>query len=381
MIGQVTLSFALLCGAGVLARTLHNLQTVDLGFRMDQVVLLTLAPESHGYSPENARRFFERLLEEARREPVIESAALSTFGVLSGDMCSWDVRVPGFSGSYSNFQFQFHYMTAGYFNTLRTPILQGRDFDQHDREGSAPTVIVSERFAKLFWPGQSPIGKLIQARGNREIVGVVKDSHYREVREDPPLTVYLPVWQIPADEVGIPAMTLFVRMRGNTSAASHLLRDITHRLDPGLPAYGIRSLETQRNYRVATERTMAIFAVVFAVLAMTIALVGLAGALAFGVSSRTREIGIRMVCGAGPLSIASIFIREATLLIALGLTIGLPLTWAALRALKAFVFRMPAQDPQVVASAILLFLAVGLAAVLFPLSRAARIDPSAVLRE
>ncbi len=377
VIGQVALSLALLSGAGVLARTLYNLRTVDLGFQLDRVLLLTLAPQSYGYSAQGSVRFFESLLEQARRDPKIESAAFSTVSVLSGNMIAWDVRVPG---GPNTGQIQLHYISDGYFRTLGTSVQQGRECEDRDTQGSTPTAIVNQRFASFFWPGQRAIGKLIQAQGNREIVGVVKDSHYRAVREEAPMTVYLPASQASAAAGGFPEMTLLVRASGDMADTPRVLQAITQRLDPRIPAYDIRPLETQRNYRIASERMLAVFALLFAVLATIIAVVGLGGLLAFGVATRTGEIGIRMVCGARPLTVAWHFLREALILITLGLGFGVPLSWAALTLLSSVAFNMSPWDPGVHIAAIVLFIAAGFGAVLLPVYRAAHIDPASVLR-
>jgi predicted permease len=375
VVGQVALSLVLLSGAAVLVRTLRNLETVDLGFRLDEVVIAKLQLSSYGYSSEAAQRLFRRLEDDVRRMPDVKSAALSSVGVLSGDMSMGVVRFPGIRSHDA----QFHYVSDEYFRTLGTPVLHGREFDHSESDGSRLTAIVNERFAKQVWFGDNPVGRQIQVEGVREIVGVVKDSNYRMVREDPPATVYLPLSQVGLDV--FPSMTLFVRMRGSASVGTRLLAQLIRQSDPALPTMDIQTLINQRDHSIATERTLTFAAVAFALFATVIAVVGLAGVIAYSVSSRTREIGIRMVCGAGRLEVASVFLKETMLLVACGILLGLPLAWGALKTLSAFVFKAPAQDPYAMAGAAALFGAVGLIAVGFPLVMAVRLDPGKVLRE
>jgi predicted permease len=381
VVAQVALSIVLLCGAAVVARTLRNLQTVDLGFKPEQVVLLVVNPESNGYSPEASRNLFQRLLEEARRLPGVESAGLSEYSVLSGWMSLGSVGASGFTGSRQSLDSYLHVISPGYLRSLRTPLLAGRDFDDRDRDGSPAVAIVNERFASLCWPGQNPVGKRIVVKGTRDVVGVVKNSNYRAIREKAPLTVYLPFYQLPLGSAGSSGMTLLARVRGNTGVVLGLLQQRVRALDPNLPVDEIRTLETQRDYGISTERTMAFVSVMFATLAATITVVGLAGLIAFGVSSRTKEIGVRMVLGADRLSVVSIFLRETLLLVAVGAVIGLPLAWAALRTLETLVFGMPARDPWTLAVAAALFVVVALSAVIIPVRRAMRVEPVAALRE
>lgn len=376
VVAQVALSLVLLCGAGVLYRTLRNLQTVDMGFQPERVALVTVRPEANGYSSAAARVLFERLVSQARRITGVDAAGVSVVSPLSGNMILYDIKVPGSAESHGGY---VHFVSPGYFQALGTPLLQGRDFQASDRVGSPQVAIVNERLALLYWAGQDPLGKRIDVEGVRVVIGVVKNANYRGVRETSPATVYVPVAQV-SDGTAPPGMTLIVRMRGNPSAILGTLRLTVRALDADLPVEDLRTLETQRNYGISTERTMAFLSAMFAALATLIALVGLAGVIALGVSSRVREIGLRMVLGANRFSVAWIFLRETLILVAAGVASGLPLAKMSLRVLDRLVFGISAWDTQTVSLVSLLLSLASLTAVLAPVRRAVAIEPAEAIR-
>lgn len=377
---QVALSLILLCGAGVLAQSLRNLRTVDFGSHPEQVVLLTVDPQRNGYSSEAARIFYKRLVEDASRIPGIESATLCFASVLSGSYSISEVRVPGFTGSYNDAHYQ-NFVGPGYFRTLGMAILRGREFDNHDNETGPRVAIINQRVASRYWPNEDPIGKHIRMGSDLEIVGVVQNSIYRSIREEPPLTIYVPVWQQMANESPSLALTLQARVRGNVGRAMGLLREKVRELDQNLPIEEMRTLATQRDYGISTERTMAFLSALFSVLASTIAMTGVGGLIAFGIASRTTEIGVRMAFGASRFSIMGIFLRETSLLLAAGAVIGSPFAWAASAFLKPFVYKMPAQDAKTLAMAAVFVVGAGFGAAVIPLTRATRIQPAVALRQ
>jgi predicted permease len=378
---QVAFALVLVAGAAVLAQTLRNLQTVDLGFRPEQVVLLTIEPQATGASRAATTAFFLRLLHETRRLAEVEESSLSAVSLLSGSMIVITVSVPGYTGRDNAATHYENIISPRYFKTIGTSIVLGRDFDDGDREGSPHVAIVNERFASMYWPGQNPIGKRIRAGSNRDIVGIVKNTNYQTVREHAPLTVYIPAWQLTSADPPLTHITLEARVRGSAERGLALLQHQVQALDPNVSLRNVRTLVVQRDYGLSTERTLAFLSTVFAALATTICILGVAGLISFSVSSRTKEIGVRMVLGADRVSIAWMFLKETLLLVAAGVAFGIPLAWGALRVLKTIVFGMPAQDFATVTIVTLLIFCASIAAVLTPMARSTRVDPSTALRQ
>jgi macrolide transport system ATP-binding/permease protein len=378
VIVQVALSVVLLYGAAVFYRTLRNLQTVDLGVELERVALLSANLESRGYSPLAVRGLFDRLLVDVRRIPGVEVAALSTVSPLSGGtMMGQETKVPGFTGYRGELDY-VQVVSPGYFAALGMPILRGRAFEDRDRPGSPCVAIVNRSFASFYWPSQDPIGKVIEEHGLCEVVGLVGNANYRRVRETPPRTVYLSIAQAPPETWGGMGMTLIARARGTPGSIVGDLRRAA--LSLGIPTGDLRTLETQRDYTISTERTMAFLSGIFAGLAAVIAMAGLAGVMAFSVATRTSEIGVRFVLGASRTGITLLFFKDALLLAGAGVVAGIPLAMVSSRVLDRFVFGLPSWDPQTVAFVAGLVLTTGVIAVLAPLRRAVTIEPAVALR-
>jgi len=379
VIVQVALSLILLYGAALFYRTLRNLQTVDLGFELERVALLSARLESRGYSPSAVRSLFDRLLAEARRIPGVEAAGLSLVSPLSGgSMMGQETNVPGFTGYRDHLDY-VQIVSPGYFAALGMPILRGRAFEERDRMGSPCVVVVNQSLASFYWARGNPIGKTIQSDTLCEVVGLVGNANYRRVRETAPPTIYFSVAQTPPASWGRGmGMTLVARARGNPSSVLGDLRQAALAL--GIPIDDLRTLETQRDYTISTERTMAFLSGIFAVLAAVIAMAGLTGVIAFGVSTRTNEIGVRCVLGANRIGVAWLFLRETLLLTGAGVVTGIPLAMSASRVLERFVFGLPSWHPQTVAIVAGLVMATGTVAVLAPLRRAVTIEPAVALR-
>jgi uncharacterized membrane protein (UPF0136 family) len=244
----------------------------------------------------------------------------------------------------------------------------GRDFDNRDRKGSQGVAVINQRFASYYWPGQSPIGKFFRWGGGREVevVGLVKNTKYQTIREEPQLIFYLPVSQLRFEE-----LTLLVRTG---------IRDVVRRLDPKLPVYDVKTLETQIDTRLSQERILASLSMFFSASATLLAAVGLYGVVAYSVKRRFREIGIRVALGARPSDIGLLFLRESLVMVVAGLAIGAACAFAAARYLASLLYGLSQNDTIMLAAVSLLLLLVNLIAVLVPARKATRIDPMAALR-
>jgi len=374
---QITICLVLVFGAGLFARTLRSLQTVDLGFRTERIVLLSMNPGQSGYDSVRSDAFFAELLRRTRETSGVERAALANISVLSNGMFAAMVRVPGYTprgGVEPNNT--FNTVSDGYFQTLETPILRGRDFNGHDTKASPLVAIVNERFVEYYWPGQDPIGRHIKALGKDvEIVGLVKTAKYQTVREDPQITIYLPLTQRPAGQ-----FTLMVRTSIEPAAIIARVREQVRAIAPKLPVYNVTTLSQQMKEQLSSERVLSLLSILFGALAMLVAGAGLYGVIAYAVVRRTREIGVRMAIGARGLDVIRLFVGEIVLLAAIGIAIGAPLALACARLLQSSLYGVKHNDAFTLAAADIILLGVAFVAALLPARKAARIDPAVALR-
>ena len=368
---QIALSLLLLIGAGLFVRTLQNLHDLDPGFKREGVLLINL--ESPGTAAPRD------LLEGLRNVPGIVSTSITTHTPLSGSTWS-EPAVP--RGQTLPERDTAHFIGAGpgFLETLQTPLVAGREFDERDRGSGATVAIVSEEFAKRYFPGRNPVGEHLstEVRGKRatlEIVGVAKSANLAGLRATPPPTVYVPYWQLTGDL----STTLVVRTSGSLTQVTEILRE---RLKKRMPdaSFEIRGLTEQVNAALVRERMMATLASGFGILALVLASVGLYGLLAYSVARRTTEMGIRIALGAQRSTVINMVVKDAMRLVLCGALAGVPMAWIASQSVKSMFFGLTATDPRTTAgAAILLILAAVLAAYL-PARRASRLEPLIALR-
>jgi predicted permease len=378
VVTQVVACLVLVFAAALFARSLHNLRAIDLGLDPRHIVVLTVNPERSGYSMERTREFYAEWLRRARHVPGLASVSLTSITAMSGGMFAGAVTVPDAeprSGPAPNNN--FNVVTGEYFQTVGMPLLAGRTFTERD-DANAPTVaIVNERFVEHFWPGRSPIGRHVTVfRKHVEIVGLVRTAKYREVREDPQITMYFSTAQRPVRE-----LTLHARVVGSTSAATAALMETVRAIDPRVPVYNVGVLDDHINARLANERVLYLLSTLFASLALLVACAGLYGLVAYSVVRRTREVGIRLAVGAQRRQILRLFVHDAMVLVGSGIALGIPASLAAGRQFSAMLYRV---DPSsvstlVVASSILA--AVAAVAAGFPAARATKVNPVVALRD
>jgi predicted permease len=378
VVGQISVSLVLVFGTGLFARTLRNLRTVDLGFRPERIILMTMDPSLSGYKDADIALLYDRLLERIRKLPGVQAASLANMTVLSGGMFAADVGVTGYTPQDHEPNYYLNWVSSDYFKTLGTPILQGRDFNRWDRKGAPPVAIVNQQFASHFWPGQNAIGNRFRWGGWKsdvEIVGLVANTKYQTIREELQYIYYLPVTQQHAS-----GLTLYVRTMGDSDRMIGSVRDIVRALDPRLPVYNIKTLEAQIDSQLSHERILASLSSFFSVAATLLAALGLYGVVAYSVKRRNQEIGIRMALGAQRRSVIWLVLRESLVLVAIGMAIGVPAALAATRLIGSVLFGVTPADPFTFSLATLLMIAVAGFAAYLPARRASRIDPMAALR-
>jgi putative ABC transport system permease protein len=377
---QVALSFLLLFGAGLFVRSLQNLKTTDTGIDLDNLVTFQLSPALSGYDRPRAVQFYRDLLDRLRSAPGVKSAGLAAVSLLSGDEWDSSMSVEGHKAKDGeDMQAFMNALSPGYFETMRIPILQGRDFTVADVKEDAKVAIVNRKFAEHFFPGENPIGKRLGWGGGPdtkldiEIVGVAGDSLYEGPREGVRRQVFMPNW-------GNNSAVFYLRARAASAGAYSLVRDEVRRLDAAMPVYSMKTLEGQLDETLLTDRLIALLSAGFGLLATVLASVGLYGVMAFVVARRRKELGIRLALGAQPGTVIWLVMREVLALLAIGLAVGIPSAMALGQFVSAQLYGIQPRDPWIAGGTLLLLTAVSAAAGLIPAYRASRINPILALR-
>ena len=377
---QVALSFLLLFGAGLFVRSLQNLKTTDTGVALDNLVTFQVSPDLSGYDDQRAVNFYSQLLERLRSAPGMKSAALAAVPILSGDEWDSSTSVEGHRpADGEDMQAFMNALSPGYFETMRIPILEGRDFTRLDIKEDSKVAIVNRRFAQHFFKGGSAVGKHL-GRGvgpnvklDVEIIGVVADSLYEGPREGVRRQVFVPNW-------GRGGAVFYVRTLTGSSSAYNVIRNEVRQLDASMPVYQMKTLEAQLDQTLLTDRLIALLSAGFGLLATVLASVGLYGVMAFVVARRRKELGIRLALGAQPGGVIWLVMREVMVLLAIGLAIGLPAAFALGRYVSTQLYGIKPDDPLIAGSTMILLALVSAAAGLIPAHRASRIDPILALR-
>jgi predicted permease len=382
VIVQVALSFLLLFGAGLFVRSLQNLKSTDTGFEeIDNLVTFQLSPAMNGYKTERVVQLYTDLLDNIRALPGVQQAGTAAVSILSGD--EWDSSMGVEGHTYKDGEDQQAFMNAimpGYFEAMGVQLLEGRLFDRRDIKKDSNVALVNQKFAHHFFGNKSAVGRHLGWGGgpktklNIEIVGVVEDSLYEGPREGVRRQIFIPNY-------GNNSATFYVRAKRDSRALFSDLRREVKRLDSSLPLYNLKTVGTQLDQTLLTERLIALLSAGFGLLATLLAAIGLYGVMAFVVAKRTKELGLRMALGAQPGSVVWLVMREVLLLVALGLAIGLPAAMALGQLVAAQLYGVKAHDPWMAGGAILMLISVAAAAGLVPARRAARLDPILALRQ
>ena len=380
VIAQVALSFLLLFGAGLFVRSLQNLETTDTGVALDNLVTFQLSPALSGYDEPRAVQFYRDLLERLRSAPGVKSAAMAAVPILSGSEWDSSTSVEGHApADGEDMQAFMNALSPGYFETMRIPFLEGRDFKLMDIKEQASVAIVNRRFAEHFFPGKSAVGKRL-GRGTGpntkltiEIIGVVADSLYEGPREGVRRQVFVPNW-------GRNSAAFYVRTIASSSGAYNLIRNEVKQLDASMPVYEMKTLEAQLDQTLLTDRLIALLSAGFGLLATLLASIGLYGVMAFVVARRRKELGIRLALGAQPGLVIWMVMREVLLLLSIGLAIGIPAAMALGRFVSTQLYGIEPHDPWIAGWTLALLTAVSAVAGLIPAHRASRINPILALR-
>lgn len=379
--GQVAISLFLLIGAGLFIRTLMNLRNLDMGFRGDHVLLMSVNPGLSRYTTDRTDNFYTALLERVKAVPGVQSASIADQPLLGGAMFDGltvedHATIPGQPPTVA-----VKSVTPGFFETMGIVIRGGRDFTKEDRRGTQKVAIINERVARQFFDGQNPIGKHIGVGSltpDLEIVGVIADTKYRSLRNPAPRTVYLPFSQLKSPS---PARTLHIRSHGEPSRMASAIRDQVREIDKNLPVTDLKIFAELVDENLVQERLIASISGFFGTLAVLLACMGLYGVMSYAVTCRTREIGIRMALGASRIRILEKILRESLGFVLIGTVIGISAALASMRLIQSQLFGVKTADPLTIVVATFLMVAVATIAGFLPARHASKVDPMVALRQ
>jgi predicted permease len=381
---QVALTLLLVTAAGAFAQSLYNAKHTDLGLRADHILEFTVTPGSLGYDDARGKALFRTLDERFPAIPGVRSVSSVAERLMDYSDRGSNVDVEGEPTEERGTKHVLrNAIGPGHFSNMGIPLLEGREFTSADRLGSPKVAIVNEAFVKTFFPNSNPTGHHLRFGHSSdklpdiEIVAVVKNSHHEGPKdEEIKPFVYVPYDQ---DE-HIGQLTYYVRTSQDPTLISSSVRSVVNGLDPSLPVTGMRTFEAQIERQLANDRLIATLSEIFGALAALLAAIGIYGLLTYGVTQRTREIGIRMALGAEASSVGRMILTEMSWLLLVGVVIGVPLTYGLGKLLNSMLYGVKAFEPATVGISLALIALVALAAAYIPARRATRVDPLVALR-
>jgi predicted permease len=379
---QVALTLLLVTCATGFARSLYNVKNTDLGLRTANILQFRVAPQLNGYEQARSFALFRELEDCLAALPGVLSLSSAQERLMDDDDRGSNVTVegepPALAGTRDVLR---NAIGPGHFSNLGIPLMKGREFTRADGTIGPKVAIVNESFAKTFFAGADPLGRRMKFGAgtgplDMEIVAVVKDSHHSGVKEEVRSFVYIPYPQ----EKNVGALTYYVRTSQDPVTLATTVRKIVGELDSSLPIDDVRSFEQQIDRQLAGDRLIATLAGIFAALAALLAAIGIYGLLAYTVTQRTREIGVRMALGADAQRVGSMILKDVALLTGVGVLLGLPLAYGLGRLMNSLLYGVKAFELLSVVTALVVLLAVALSAAYLPARRATRVDPMVALR-
>ena len=398
VVAQVAVSLLLLIGAGLFVRSLRNLLAQSPGFQTTNLVTFAIDPSLNGYAPERTKHLATTLIQRLSALPGVTGVSIAGVALLEGGSWNSYVTVEGYNAKAGEPVLAYNNtVMPGYFAAMRIPLLQGRDFRDADAHGSAVegdalgpggnnyfrVAIANKRFVDLYFGGRSPLGRHVGFGSNpgtktpMEIVGVVGDSKYIGMRDAAEPQLFFPLLEDSSPRT----LVTYVRTAQPATATFDLLRRTVRELDPNLPIFQLRTMEDKVKQSLITERMVAGLSSVLGSLATLLAVIGLYGVMAYSVTRRTREIGIRMALGARAARVAQLFLQESGRLVLVGFAVALPAVWWLGRYVRSQLYGVEPLDPLTVGLAVAGLAVVAFAGAVFPALRAARINPLSALRE
>jgi predicted permease len=390
---QVALSLFLLTGAGLFVRTVQNLRTSDLGFDPRNTVVMTIEPGLAGYKDSAVTSLFQEILDRVQAIPGVRSASISRFGMIGGGYAARGVSVPGYIPPQDKEPISLGRMALGnqvasnaigprFFETAGIPLLAGREFGPGDVASASPVAIVNTRFARRYFGVDNPIGKTFGFQPppapQLEIVGVVQDAKFFQLRNDSPATVFVSLFQ-PAGFIGGRAF-LAIRTEADPAGVIGAVRGELYSIARDMPVHDARTQAEQLDVTLVRERLLATLSGFFSLLALLLACVGLYGVMSYSVAQRTTEIGVRVALGAKRSDILRLVLRESLWMVFAGVAAGIGASLALTRFVSSLLFGVTPNDPATIALAVALMTTIALLAAWLPARRASHVDPMIALR-
>ena len=378
---QIALSMGLLIMSALFLKSLMNISRVDLGVKVDQIATFQIAPQRAGYDSTRSAVLFDRAEQELTAIPGVTGVTDGLVPLLGGNNWGNKVHVQGFAcGPDTDCSARFNEIGADYFKTFSVQLIAGREFTSADQLGAQRTAIVNEEFAKKFRMGNEVVGKFIGDDDNDslnvQIVGLVRNVKYSQVKDSVPPVFYRP-WR---QDARTGSMFFYVKSTLPPAQILGTLRATMKRIDPSLPVEELKTMTQQVQENVFLDRMISILSSAFALLATLLAGVGLYGVLSYSVAQRTREIGVRMALGADGANVKKMVMRQVGTMLLIGGAIGIAASLGLGRAARSMLYELEGHDPIAMTIAVVLLACVALAAGFIPARRAALIDPMNALR-
>ncbi len=383
LVVQVAISLVLVTGAGLFLRTLENLRAVDVGFDPTNLVLFRVNPQLNGYDEQRSAALYQQLVDRLGSLPGVRAATLSNPALLSGSVNQTSIFVQGRTydpGVQQQDSINRLVIAPNFFDVMGMPLKLGRGFTEGENNAKAPKVaVINEAAAKKYFTDGNPIGRRFgsspETSSQLEVVGVVRDAKYDNVRDEVPATLYVPFRQ---SRMGTPTMA--VRTAGDPLAFVGTIRETIRAIDPNLPMVDVSTQMEQVELRFEQEKVFAQAYTLFGALALVLAAVGLYGVMSYTVARRTNEIGIRLALGARREQVLGATMRESLILVGIGAAIGIAIVLAASRFVASLLFGVPNNDAISISVATAVLGVVAAIAAYLPARRASRVDPMVALR-
>jgi putative ABC transport system permease protein len=379
---QVALALILLAGAGLAVRSFQRLTTVDPGFRTANVLTFTISlPEAAYPSVASHTQFFRDYLDHTGSLPGVVAVGAVSIPPVTRSGFGGSFTILGHPEGADEGNAQVRSITPGYMEALSIPLRAGRRFGAQDTESAARVALISESAARRFWPGENPVGKQLRVHVNerikapREIVGIVGDVRTRGMELDP-----VPVVYVPHTQYGPESMTVAVRAAGDPMTLLAQLKTALRTLGPSVAISRAQTMDERVAANVAEPRFRTLLLSIFGIVSLALAAVGLYGLVAFSVSQRRAELGLRIALGADPRAVLGLVLREGMTPVAAGILVGLGGAALLASVMKTLLFGVDAVDPLTFGAVAAVLAAVALAACYIPARRATRLDPATTLR-
>jgi putative ABC transport system permease protein len=387
VVAQIGLSLLLLVGAGLFVRTLYNLRALNVGFATDHLLTFSIDPRLAGYERSQTAELFRQILDELSKLPGVRLSGATSDPELANNNEASNITVAGYNSTEDeNMHVETSKISAGYFATLQTPLLAGREFTEQDRIGTQKVAIVNESFARRYFGGPAnAIGHYFgwgggDVKTDIEIVGVARDARHTNLREEVRRTAFTPFLQEKEAGTNHGGMTFYVRTWQAPESAETTIRHAIHRFDSKLVLNDFRTMQEQVDENMTSEHAIAFLASSFGALAALMTGIGIYGVLAYSTAQRTREIGLRMAVGATGSSVVCMVLADVLWMVGIGIAAGVPVSLLLVRLVRSQLFGVSSGDPLTLFVVCLAVAAVALASSALPARRAAKVDPIVALR-